>query len=246
MRVLRVLRVLVCTAALLGLSWFVPAHAQAEPVGDWQMDETTGSTQMADASLNALHGTIGPDVVLHEATLTGGWAYRFRGDWWVVNDGRLVLWEDDARLDPGTEAYAVTIRVKTGAVNTNIIQKGQANQSGGYWKLEVHNGWPRCHFTDENRVIRAIGFINDVRPETKVADGDWHTLRCERTTTGVRMTIDYGEPTALTKFLRGTLGRVDNTRPMSLGGKVDCDVTTVTCDYYAGAVDWLTIERPGV
>lgn len=243
---MRALRTSACAVVIVGLTWFVPAHALAEPVGDWQLNETAGSTQAIDGTLNGLHGAIGDDVVLREATPGGGWAYRFRGEWWVVNDERLVLWEDDPRLDPGTQPYAVTIRIKTGAVNTNIIQKGQANQTGGFWKLEVHNGWPTCHFRDENGRNRAIGFKNDSRPETVVADGDWHTLRCERTSTGVRLTIDYGSPTAITKFIRGTIGRVDNSRPLSLGGKVDCDRFTITCDYFAGAVDWLTIERPGV
>lgn len=221
--------------------------AMAAPVGDWQMNETDADRpQMADTSGNALHGTIGTDVVLHESTDAGGWGYRFRGDWRIVNKQRLVTWEDDARLDPGTQPFAVTIRVKTGALDPNMIQKGQANQRGGYWKFVLKKGQPRCHFRDENGNTKAIGFVNDVRPETKVADNQWHTLRCEKSATGVKMTIDYGEPNAISKFIRGTIGRIDNSRPMVLGGKHDCDGTTVTCDYYAGVVDWVTIERPGV
>ncbi len=41
-----------------------------------------------------------------------------------------------------------------------------------------------------------------------------------------------------------TVGRIDNTRPMTLGGKVVCDGTKMTRDHLAGAVDWVTIERP--
>lgn len=234
------------TVVGLGLAVAVavaPAAAFAGVVGDWQMDEVAGSTLMVDTSGNGLNGTIGPDVVLHEATDNGGWGYRFKGDWWVVNTNRLVQWNDDARLDPGTSPYAVTIRIKTGALDPNIIQKGQANQTGGYWKLALKQGWPRCHFRDSTGATKAIGFVNDPRPETKVADGQWHTLRCERTSTGVRMTIDYGQPDAISKFIRGTIGNVDNTRPLVLGGKLYCDGKTVTCDYYAGAVDWVTIEK---
>lgn len=229
------------TVGLLG----VMGAAHASEIGHWQMDETAGSTVMQDGSANQLHGQIGPDVVLHEAT-PDSFGYRFKGDWWVVNDNRLVTWPDDDRLDPGTQPFAVTLRVKTGALDPNMIQKGQANQAGGYWKFVLKKGWPRCHFRDASGNTKAIGFVNDVRPETKVADNQWHTLRCEKTTTGVRVTIDYGEPDAISKFIKGTIGTINNTRPMFLGGKLDCDGVTVTCDYFAGVIDWVTLERPGV
>jgi hypothetical protein len=223
-------------ATALGVA--APAVASAEVVGDWQMDEVAGSTLMVDSSGNGLHGDIGPDVVLHEATPTG-FGYRFRGDWWIVNPDRLITWEDDDRLDPGSSPYAVTVRFKTGAVDPNIIQKGQNKQSGGFWKLALKKGWPRCHFTDGTGTTRAIGFVNDARPETKVADNQWHTLRCERTATGVKLTIDG----TISKFIRGTLGPINNRKPMFLGGKLYCDGTNVTCDYFAGVIDWVTLER---
>ncbi len=58
----------------------------------------------------------------------------------MVNTNRLVTWQDDNRLDPGTQPYAVTIRFKTGAVDPNIIQKGQDNQTGGYCKFALKKG----------------------------------------------------------------------------------------------------------
>ncbi len=243
-RIRRRLRPVLIGAAGLTLAMVAPgaAHA-ATTIGDWQMNEASGSTLMVDGSGNGFDGVIGPDVVLAEST-GSGLAYRFKGDWWIVNDDRLVLWDDRPGLDPGTDTFAVTIRLKTGAVDPNIIQKGQAGQTGGFWKFALKKGWPRCHFTDGTGATKAIGFVNDKRPETKISDGQWHTLRCERTATGVRMTINYGEPNAISKFIRGTIGRIDNTRPMTLGGKVDCDYVTVTCDYFAGAVDWVTIDRP--
>ena len=199
------LRAAVVGVMALCLTWVMSGSAFAYVIGSWQMDETAGSTQMMDSSGNGLHGTIGSDVVLHEAN-PSGWGYRFKGDWWVVNPNRLVTWQDDDRLDPGTEPYAVTIRFKTGAVDPNIIQKGQDNQTGGYFKLALKKGQPRCHFEDGTHNTRAIGFVGDPRPETNVADGDWHTLRCEKTATGVRLTIDYGEAGAITKNIKGTLG----------------------------------------
>jgi hypothetical protein len=239
----RVRRVTVTLGLAAALALAGPAAAFAGVVGDWGMDETAGSTLMVDSTTNDLDGTIGSDVVLHEMTGDGGYAYRFKGDWRIVNDNRLVNWPDDERLDPGTSTFAVTIRLKTGALDPNIIQKGQANQAGGYWKFVLKKGWPRCHFRDEFDNTKAIGFVNSTLPGSKVADGQWHTLRCERTTTGVKMTINYGEPNEMSKFIKGTIGNIDNSRPMSLGGKLDCNGADVTCDYFAGAVDWVRIEK---
>lgn len=250
-------RAMLMTFAVVCLSWVVPANAFAVVVGDWQMDEVdtrpNAPVVMTDSSGNGFDGHIGNDVVLHESVSGGGYAYRFLGDWRIVNDERLVDWPDEGaaldQFDPGTQPFAVTIRLKTGALDPNIIQKGQANQAGGYWKFVLKKGWPRCHFRDSLNRTKAIGFVNDIRPETKVADGQWHTLRCERTATGVKATINYGEPNAISKFIKGTIGTINNKRPLSLGGKRDCDGGalnggTVTCDYFAGAVDWVTIEKP--
>jgi hypothetical protein len=232
--------------ALLVAAW--PAAAYADTLGDWQLDEQTGSTTAVDSSGNGRVGQIGSDVVLHEATPTG-FGYRFKGDWRIVNKNRLVTWPDDAAnpqnaaLDPGTGTYAVTLRVKTGALDPNIAQKGQNNQVGGYWKFVLKKGWPRCHFEDSTGKILAIGFVNDIRPEVWVSDNEWHTLRCEKTATGVKATVDYGEPGAISKFKRGTLGVIDNKQPMMLGGKLFCDGGETTCDYFAGAIDWFRIDR---
>lgn len=232
------LRVGVVVGVVAGLVWFTPAAAQV--TADWQMNDKPGSTLMIDSSGHRIHAHIGRDVVVHSAIPTG-WGYRFKGDRRTVNSERLVTVPDDDRLDPRNGSYAVTIRLKTGANNPNIIQKGQANHRGGYWKLTLDKGWPRCHFEDATGAITAAGFIRDPRPKTKVADGQWHTLRCTRTARGVTLTIDPGTATAISKFRRGTIGPINNTWPLSLGGKVACNGRTVGCDYFNGAVDWVRV-----
>jgi hypothetical protein len=228
-------------AAVVTAGMAMAASAPAtgsELVASWQMEETSGSV-MVDSTGNGLDGVIGPKVVLGEATPEGNKAYRFKGDWWVPDDERLVQIPDDPRLDPGAGTFKVTLRVKTGALDPNITQKGQANTVGGYWKFVVKKGWPRCHFRDATGKTLAIGFVNSTNPDTKVSDGEWHTISCARTATGVQVTID-----ALSKFKRGSIGPIDNHFPMVIGGKLACDYVTVTCDYYAGAIDWVTLERP--
>lgn len=80
---MRLLRGAFVGTVVAGLTWFMPAHAMASTVGDWQMDETAGSTLMVDSSGNGLNGTIGPDVVLHERrrTAAGATASRATGGW---------------------------------------------------------------------------------------------------------------------------------------------------------------------
>ena len=240
MRKLRVGAVAGLGLMVAGVMAAVPATSAtgSELVASWQMNETEGLV-MVDSSGNGLNGTIGPDVVLAEATPDAGLAYRFKGDWWVPNDNRLIQIPDDARLDPGAGTFKVTLRVKTGALDPNITQKGQARTTGGYWKFVVKKGWPRCHFRDATGKTLATGFVNSINPDTKVSDGEWHTISCARTATGVEVSID-----GITKAARGTLGSIDNHFPMTIGGKVACDYVTVTCDYYAGAIDWVTVERP--
>lgn len=231
----------VLTVTTMALVAVAAAPASADVRVHWDMEERSGRT-MQDASGNGLDGQIGSDVEIGELTPAGTRAYRFRNDGQRTNDERLVQIPDDDRLDPGTTTYAVTMRVKTGSRNPNIIQKGQQRTSGGMWKFVMKKGWPRCHFKDRNGKILAIGFVNSNDPDTILSDGIWHTIRCELTTTGVRVTMDYGTPNAISRFKRGSLASIDNSFPLTIGGKVACNGMDVTCDYFTGAIDWVTIE----
>ncbi len=229
-----------CSVLLVSLA---ASQALADTMAaDWRMEERSGST-MHDSSGHNLDGIIGSAVVTGVLTSQGHRAYRFQGDRAVVNDRRLVRVPDNALLEPTNGTFAVTLRMKTGAHDPNIIQKGQSETTGGYWKFVLNDGWPRCHFRDGNHNTLAIGFVNNTDPETKVDDNNWHVIRCERTTDGVRATIDPGTPRAQTRFLRGSIGSVNNTFPLTIGGKRDCNGTTVTCDYFAGLIDWVRIKK---
>ena len=41
----------------------------------------------------------------------------------------------------------------------------------------------------------------------------------------------------------GTVGTIDNTFPMTVGGKIDCDQVDITCDYFTGQIDYLKITK---
>jgi hypothetical protein len=244
----RVLWVLVGPIALV-MAQLAPPSASAAPadviVANWQMDEITKANGLVDSSDNHFNGTIGDQVMIHQPTGDGGWAFQFPGPHFApYNPEKLALVEDVGdSLDPGpnTRSYAVTIRFKTTAPKPNIVQKGQNNVRGGFMKLVLKNGWPRCHFEDGNQNISATGFVSTSVP--KVNDGRWHTLRCERSEDGTRVTLDAGTPNEETRVNHKVVGTIDNSRPFMIGGKLDCNREGVTCDFFAGQLDWVKIEN---
>ena len=223
------------------------AAYSAVVVGEWQMNET-GGTVMHDDSGNGLDGYIGTSIVTNWPTGDGGKAFHFVGPRNVQNRERLATVADTPALDPGTGTYSVIVRFRTTGSIPNILQKGQSEDTGGYWKLVIHQGWPRCHFRDLNHNTKAIGFDNSPDPNAKVNDGDWHTLRCERNATSVCVYLDEGTPTYMKKCINGSIGNIDTKWPLSIGGKYRCDPAdaTHTCDYFNGDIDWVRIERPAV
>jgi len=234
---------IVPAAAVLALA--LPAAANGAVMADWQMNETSKANGMTDSSGNGFTGDIGNEVRVGFSLGGDNRYYSFPGPHFApYNPEKLVLVPDDpsGSLDPGTSPYAVTIRFRTTAEKPNIVQKGQNNVGGGFWKLVLKSGWARCHYEDSTGKMNAIGFVGGLR-EYKLDDGQWHTLRCERTATGVRVTQDAGTPDAVTKFKPGTLGNINNSRPFFVGGKLDCNREGVTCDFFKGDLDYVRVEK---
>lgn len=210
-------------------------------LADWQMNEPSGATVMADSSGNGIDGQVG------SAVLTG----NVEGDvtfykWTHTNPNqpppkpeRLIQVADD-RLNPGTGDYAVTIRFRTTRSFGNIIQKGQAETPGGNFKWQIPNGKLQCQFRgfDESGNELKGGVSSGPTP---LNDGLWHTVRCERTADMVTMTVD-GQVTGRNP---GPTGSISNTVPLTIGGKLNCDQVTITCDYFVGDIDFVLIETGG-
>ena len=47
----------------------------------------------------------------------------------------------------------------------------------------------------------------------------------------------------MSKFIRGTIGSIDNKRPFLIGGKLDCATEDVGCDYFSGQIDYVRVEK---
>jgi hypothetical protein len=224
--------VLAATSALLGTA--VPADAATRHVvAVWDMNESPGSRTMTDGSGHGLRGSIGREVGTG-VRAGGATGYRFERldpDTPPTHPRHLVTVHDAAALDPGTRDYAVTVRLRTTYQFGNIIQKGQATVPGGNFKLQIPSGIVQCLFRgSQSQVI--------VTAPRRINDGRWHTVRCERTGSGVTLAVD-GSTVARRS---GWTGRVSNSWPLSIGGKTDCDQIDVGCDYYAGDIDWVQID----
>jgi Ca2+-binding RTX toxin-like protein len=202
-------------------------------IADWKMNERAGASTMHDSSGTGLNGAIGSAVVTGVVT-DGATGYQ-----WLstnrsgVHTERLIQ-VDSSLLNPGIADFTFIMRFKTSSFgDQNIVQKGQAKTAGGQWKIAIKKGKIVCNFLGV--VHRSAVWSNET-----IADNNWHTVRCDRRTTGVTITIDGGTP----KTNHNWTGSISNTWPVAIGGKPKCDGgVTVGCDYFVGLIDRVVIAR---
>ena len=129
------------------------------------------------------------------------------------------------------------------ALNNSILtilphmQKGQAKAPGGQVKFQQPGGYVSCLF--KNSTSQAA-----IKSSIATNDGQWHVIRCERTTSEVRLYIDG----VFNKRIVKPTGNINNTKPWTIGGKFECDTSDPTvgadsCDYYPGDIDWIRITK---
>jgi hypothetical protein len=239
--------VTIIAAALIALSASVAvtvsevANASLQTVASYQMNEGPGAAVMEDSQPFGLDGTIGTSAgsdVITGATHAGSTGYRWP---WAAPDTsplrpeRIIVVDTDEHLNPGSAAFAIEIRYRTTEQFGNIVQKGQSLTQGGYWKMEQNNGVPSCLFrsTQQNQ--------GTVIAPVPLADGQWHTVRCERLAGEVRMFVD-GSAQPVDRQTHA-VGAIANGFPMSIGGKSQCNQQAVGCDYFTGDIDYVQIDK---
>jgi hypothetical protein len=164
--------------------------------------------------------------------VSGAKGYRWSGQNKAGYHPERLVTVQSSLLNPGTGGFAVTVRLYTGAGDQNILQKGQSRTAGGMFKIDMLRGFVICTFKGSSGRA-AIG------SRQTVWDHVWHTVRCERRSTGVTIIVDGGAP----RTNAGATGNIANTKPLSIGGKAACDGTTVQCDYYVRLLDRAVVQR---
>ena len=226
---------LLVAVLLLAGAFLGGARAFGATIADWEMNEPANATTMHDSSGSNLDGTIGSAVDTGVGS-NGATVYRWpSGNRWGSAHPERLIRVDSSRLNPGTADFVVVMRFQTSSTgDQNIIQKGQATTSGGMWKIPLFGGKIGCNFL--GTVHRSA-----VWSRGTVADGQWHTVRCERRSSGVTITVDDGTP----KTNHTWTGSIANTWKLSIGGKSQCDGgATVGCDYFVGSIDRIVVSRP--
>lgn len=210
-------------------------------LADWEMNEAPGSQVMTDNSGNNITGAIGSAVQVG-TFLDGATGYAWDNGSPTApppKPERLVQ-VNDSRLNPGNRDFAITVRFRTTRSYGNMIQKGQSQTPGGYFKWEIPSGILMCLFRSRSLNGTLLGEKSVKSPATMpLNDGVWHTVRCEKTVDRVTMTIDG---TTTVQSNRGTIGSISNNVPLTIAGKGNCDQVEVTCDYFSGNIDYVRIE----
>jgi Laminin G domain len=232
-----VVTVLVVTTGTVGV---VSASAAWTNVAIWQMNEDGPNAPfMLDSSGKGRSGKIGNSVItgVTGVGLVGpNKAYQWPNTGGGFDPERLV-YVNRRTMNPFRDAFRVTIRMRTSVSDGNILQKGQATTSGGMWKIELTNGRVFCTFKG-SAGRRAIGSAAAVA----VSNDQWHTVQCTRWRTGVTIVVDGGIP----RTQHGRTGNIDNSRPLTIGGKLTCNPPpqgNVSCQYYVGLLDRVAIRR---
>jgi hypothetical protein len=230
-----------CVLASLPTTAQASSHvgvAKAGPTVDYEMNEPTGSTVMTD-SVGGINGTI-----ISSAEITTGVVFdNATGYQWTRRPPNqpppvpehVIQVPDNSALEPGSSytTFTVEIRFRTKENFGNVTQKGQSTSRGGQWKIQNPQGMPSCLFKDGN------GNRMSTRVKVPINDNQWHVLTCVLTHTRVTALVDGVE----VNHHNGFVGTVDNTIPMTVGGKINCNQDTITCDYFSGMIDYIRITK---
>ena len=195
----------------------------------WEMNEAPGATIMHDSSGHGRSGRIGSLVTT--GVVDGDFkGYQFQSG--SKDENRLVI-ADRPALNGYRHVFSIFLRFKTNSTDQNIIQKGQSNTPGGSWKIELDNeGRLVCTF-------RGAAGRGAIRSRGSVADGNWHKAVCTRRANEVVVTVGNNFP----RSEPGPTGRIANNAKVTIGGKLSCDAPNVSCQYFDGLVDRVSIRR---
>jgi Concanavalin A-like lectin/glucanases superfamily len=199
------------------------AHA-ATQVALWNMGDT-GST-MSDASGNGHTGHL-TGVATGQPGISGGHGFGF------FSHPSVVSVPDSSALDPGTSSFSFTVHINTTSRPSStvgdydVLRKGLSTSDGGSYKLEILRGGNAfCDF-------RGSSADGSVASSGSLADGDWHTITCSRTSSSVKLVVDGKSYSKSVKT-----GSIANSGSLYLGAKSGGGT-----DQYRGLMDRVSVSR---
>jgi hypothetical protein len=194
----------------------LPAKA-ATTAGLWHMDESSG--QAIDSSGMGNNGTLENVTRVAPGFDGTGRAYSFNG-----TSSRVVI-PNSSSLNPGALDVSMTAHVKFSVIpppsvaDYDLIRKGT-----GIYKMEIRNtGQAFCKFKGSTSGL-------SVKKGPNLADGQWHTIVCRKTSSNITLTVDG---TSYTKS--GSVGSISSGDPLYFGAKPNGE------DRYNGILDEVTI-----
>ncbi len=188
-------------ALVAGLATMLPATARAAGArtSTWHMDETSGSTMVDSTGKHP--GKLTKAVALGAAgdPAFPGKGYHFNGT------SAKVTIPNATDLNPGTGEVHISFSLRTTSVpakpDFDLFRKGTFGQQ--QFKVELQpKGQVSCSFTGSS----GSAFIQG-GPD--VHDGKWHSVRCEKFSSSVKLTVD-GKTFKSTK----KVGSISNTADM--------------------------------
>lgn len=203
---------------------------------DWEMNEPAGASVMYDSGSAHHDGQIGTEVKTR-VSYDGAIGYKFARlppNKPPTHPQHLVVVPNTDDLNPDTSTFSIEIRYRTTSNFGNLIQKGQSTTKGGQIKIQLPGGRSSCYYKGSNGRVGA-GW------RTPINDGKWHTIKCSLTNTGVYYYVDG----VLRGHKLGSPGYLNNSYPLTIAGKPNCNQTTVTCDYFPGSIDYVKITKGG-
>jgi Concanavalin A-like lectin/glucanases superfamily len=236
-------------ASLVAATATSPANATSSRslVADWEMNEPHNARVMSDSTKNDNDGTIPSGTAIttgnSDSSAPSGF-YRWSNHCPAcapADPSRVISVPDAANgsldIPDPQQTYTLVFRFRTTHGFGNFMQKGQSTTRGGQIKVQAPKGNVQCLFKGADGVRVGTGWGAQKPP---LDDGQWHTVTCVHTATQVREYVDnFPKPV----IKNGVTGPIDNRSPMTIGGKLNCDQVSTTCDYFSGDMDFVKIYR---
>lgn len=180
----------------------VPTASRAATVAaSWPMNDPSNSTTMQDVSGNGNDGTL-----IGGVTPTGS-SFEFDGTGWVSVPNSSSLNPESRNVDITLEVNTTSMP-GTGNLDFDLLRRGNAKQ----YKVELiglnGKGVALCRFRGD-----AAG--KTIKGGPDLADGNWHTIECIKTSSTVQLKVDG----TTIKTVNVTIGSISANTRTAVGSK---------------------------